>query len=147
MEEKKKTEDIVEAIPEDSKPSPTAEILNTKTSLVVGKRVVQIWRISVESLEIATATIIKFILVFQPGAPVFNMIRREDIAVMRQIIAVCSSLGEEEMKGMPLVDFLKIVDKWLEINEVELIEAAKLFLEIRGRLEKLGKSTLPKQEN
>ena len=145
MVEEKSTENINAIIPDEKKASPTAEILNSQVSLVIGTRVIQIWRISVETLEIATATIIKFMIVFQPGAAIYNMINKNDIAVLRQIIAACSSLGEEEMKTMPLVDFLKIMDKWLELNENELVEASKLFLVIRGRLEKLGQSTLPKK--
>ena len=125
------------------KPSATNELFNKEMSITIDGRVIKIWRISVESLEIATATILKLVMMFQPGAGFFNLVNKEDIAVVREVIASCSDISQEDLKKMPFVSFLKIFDKWLEVNEGELVEASKLFLSIKERLQKLNDTMIP----
>lgn len=117
----------------------TKELFNKKEKVNVDGLEFEIWRMNVETLELATATILKISMFFQPGTSLFNLIDKEDVAVVRTIIASCSTLDTETLRQLPMTTFLKIVDKWLEVNEQELIQAAKLFLALRERVTTLNK--------
>ncbi|RLG45153.1 MAG: hypothetical protein DRN81_02575 [Thermoproteota archaeon] len=117
----------------------TKELFNKKEKVNVDGLEFEVWRMNVETLELATATVLKISMFFQPGSSLFNLIDKEDVAVVRAIIASCSTLDAETLKQLPMTTFLKIVDKWLEVNEQELIQAAKLFLALRERMTTLNK--------
>jgi len=117
----------------------TKELFNKKEKVSVDGLEFEMWRMNVETLELATATILKIIMFFQPGSSLFNLIDKQDVAVVRSIIASCSTLDAETLKQLPMTTFLKIVDKWIEVNEQELIQASKLFLALRERVTKLNK--------
>lgn len=126
--------------------SATDEIFNKPVFLIIEGKNVELRRISVDTLEIATTTILKMVMLFQPNKPIFSFVEKGDVAVLREVIVSCSNLTSKEVTAMSATGFFKLVDKWLELNTTEIAEISKLFLSIRGKLQIAGTELL-KQVN